>query len=211
MFGYEGLGCTYWHMVAKLLVAVQENLVAAEAVGARETAALADHYYDIRAGLGFNKSPALYGAFPTDPYSHTPGHAGAQQPGMTGQVKEEILTRLGELGVQIADGKLAFRPSFLRAEEFTTAPAVFRFTRPDGSEATRVVPSGALGFTVCGTPIVYRLTPADPCIRIHDARGRLRLLPGSILDAASSAAVFARQGEIALLQVELGASFRPRP
>ncbi|MGR5470078.1 hypothetical protein ACPV51_22915, partial [Vibrio astriarenae] len=25
MFGYEGLGCIYWHMVSKLLLAVQEN------------------------------------------------------------------------------------------------------------------------------------------------------------------------------------------
>ena len=32
-----------------------------------------------------------------DPYSHTPGGAGAKQPGMTGQVKEEVITRLGEL------------------------------------------------------------------------------------------------------------------
>ncbi len=39
----------------------------------------------------------MYGAIPTDPYSHTPGFAGAQQPGMTGPVKEDIC-RLGELG-----------------------------------------------------------------------------------------------------------------
>ena len=94
MFGYEGLGCIYWHMVAKLLLAVQENLFAAEAAGDPPAARLAALYYDVRAGLGFNKTPAVYGAFPTDPYSHTPGHSGAQQPGMTGQVKEEILTRL---------------------------------------------------------------------------------------------------------------------
>ncbi|CAN0044150.1 unnamed protein product, partial [Discosporangium mesarthrocarpum] len=43
-------------------------------------------------------------AFPTDPYSHTNRH-GAQQPGMTGQVKEEIVTRFGELGVRIEGGQ----------------------------------------------------------------------------------------------------------
>ena len=59
-----------------------------------------DHYFEINAGIGAHKSPELYGAFPTDPYSHTPGGKGAQQPGMTGQVKEDILCRFGELGVQ---------------------------------------------------------------------------------------------------------------
>ncbi|MEZ4646669.1 MAG: hypothetical protein R3E31_28750 [Chloroflexota bacterium] len=79
------------------------------------TTALAAAYYDIRAGLGFNKSPAEYGAFPTDPYSHTPAGRGAQQPGMTGQVKEEILTRWGELGVFVQDGVLHFAPTLLRS------------------------------------------------------------------------------------------------
>ena len=34
MFGFEGLGCVYWHMVSKLLLAVQENFFAAQAQGA---------------------------------------------------------------------------------------------------------------------------------------------------------------------------------
>ena len=46
----------------------------------------------------------LYGAFPTDPYSHTPAGKGAQQPGMTGQVKEDVISRFGELGVEVKNG-----------------------------------------------------------------------------------------------------------
>ncbi|MBP2681537.1 MAG: hypothetical protein H6Q78_1400, partial [Candidatus Krumholzibacteriota bacterium] len=112
MYGYEGIGCVYWHMVAKLLLAVQEIALRAadENPGGEDFQALAKLYYLIRHGLGFEKAVADYGAFPTDPYSHTPRHAGAQQPGMTGQVKEEILTRFGELGVRIEDGVVAFRP-----------------------------------------------------------------------------------------------------
>ena len=96
-------GSIYWHMVSKLLLAAQECYRQAVETGAQPavTAALAAAYYDIRQGLGFNKSPADYGAFPTDPYSHTPMGGGARQPGMTGQVKEEILTRFGELGVSV--------------------------------------------------------------------------------------------------------------
>ena len=70
------------------------------------------------AGIGVHKSPSLYGAFPTDPYSHTPGGKGAQQPGMTGQVKEDILSRIGELGAIVSKGVLSFSPGLLRGREF---------------------------------------------------------------------------------------------
>ena len=107
-FMFEGLGSIYWHMVAKLAVAVQSDASVAPidpAAGGR----LADIYHDIRDGLGFRKDARLQGAFPTDPYSHTPRHLGAQQPGMTGQVKEQVLTRFGELGVEVLDGPRPLR------------------------------------------------------------------------------------------------------
>ena len=79
---------------------------------------LFDHFYEINAGIGAHKSPKLYGAFPTDPYSHTPAGRGAQQPGMTGQVKEDILCRFGELGYYVKKGCLGFYPDILNLEEF---------------------------------------------------------------------------------------------
>ena len=36
MFGYEGLGCVYWHMISKLLLVVQENFFVALTKGADE-------------------------------------------------------------------------------------------------------------------------------------------------------------------------------
>ncbi|HAO79133.1 MAG TPA: hypothetical protein DCQ92_09190, partial [Verrucomicrobia subdivision 3 bacterium] len=88
-FGYEGLGCIYWHMVSKLLLAVQETFFRALDSGVSQPMLrkLAESYYDIRSGIGDCKSPGEYGAFPMDPYSHTPAQAGARQPGLTGQVK----------------------------------------------------------------------------------------------------------------------------
>jgi hypothetical protein len=208
MFGYEGLGCIYWHMVAKLLLAVQENLHAAEAAGAPQSARLAALYYDVRAGLGFNKSPASYGAFPTDPYSHTPGHSGAQQPGMTGQVKEEILTRLGELGVTIAGGCVAFTPTLLRASEFTATGTEFRHVSREGQPVTLALPAGSLAFTFCGTPVIYRLG-GTAGISIHGTTTGPAQQAGLKLDAATSARLFARDGSIARLEVQLGSAFKP--
>ena len=60
--------------------------------------------------------------------------AGVQQPGMTGQVKEDIISRWFELGVSVRDGQITFAPTMLRDEDFK---------------------DGELRFTYCGTEIVY--------------------------------------------------------
>lgn len=143
MFAYEGLGCIYWHMVAKLLLAVQERVFEASDAGAPELEALVAHYRRVRDGLGYRRSAAEYGAFPADPYSHTAGEGGAQQPGMTGQVKEEILTRWGELGLRFEHGQIRFDPVLLDVNEvpregalsFTLARVPHRIRR---GAATRV-------------------------------------------------------------------------
>ena len=111
-FGYEGLGCIYWHQVSKLLLAVRERCDEAP------DPELERVYDDVRLGLGTHKSPGVYGAFPTDPYSHTPSFAGAQQPGMTGQVKEDWLARMAELGVSVREGCLHLGPSRAAAIAF---------------------------------------------------------------------------------------------
>jgi hypothetical protein len=143
MFAYEGLGCIYWHMVAKLLLAVQERVFEASDANAPELPALVAHYRRVRDGIGYRKSAAEYGAFPADPYSHTAADGGAQQPGMTGQVKEEILTRWGELGLRFEGGAIRFDPVLLDIDEvphegalaFTLARMPYRIRR---GAATRV-------------------------------------------------------------------------
>jgi len=119
-YAFEGLGSIYWHMVSKLVLAVQETCLWAINQNAdKETInRLIAHYYDVNEGIGVHKSPQVYGAFPIIPYSHTPLHKGAQQPGMTGQVKEDILVRMGELGVKMKEGKLVFQPELLHKNEF---------------------------------------------------------------------------------------------
>ena len=209
MFGFEGLGCIYWHMVAKLLLAVQENLLAAQSAGAKETSRLIELYYEVRAGLGFNKTPGEYGAFPTDPYSHTPGHSGAQQPGMTGQVKEEILTRLGELGLSVNQGCITFAPTLLRAGEFTVGETLFHYFGAEGKEARLTLPAGALAFTFCGIPVVYRRSDRPARIALHAASSPVQFVSGRTLDAETSARWFDRDNSIVRVEVDLGPDYRP--
>jgi hypothetical protein len=203
MYGYEGLGCIYWHMVAKLLLATQEVLLRAGQEGARAPlqADLAAMYFRIRAGLGYEKSVSEYGAFPADPYSHTPPDGGARQPGMTGQVKEEILTRFGELGVRVQDGVIHFRPVLLRADEFLEAPAVFRCFDDQGLAHEWDLPAGSLAFTYCQVPVVYRRLDGPARITVRYTDGTSLEQAGDALDARAGADVLARNGRVRQLEI----------
>jgi hypothetical protein len=206
MFGFEGLGCIYWHMVSKLLLAVQEVYFAAhgKTVASGSLVRLGTLYYRIRDGLGFNKTPAGYGAFPTDPYSHTPGHGGASQPGMTGQVKEEVLTRFGELGVRVAAGTVRFEPALLRPREFRVADGTFRYLDVDGAWQDLDVPGGTLAFTWCQVPVVYRLgeRPSHALTLFLDD-GQERRLQDAALAAEDSSSLFRRDGRIRRIEVAI--------
>jgi hypothetical protein len=206
MFAYEGLGSIYWHMVAKLLLAVQEVLQHAVHTGATAAtcARLDAHYEAIRDGLGFRKSAHAYGAFPTDPYSHSPAHAGAQQPGMTGQVKEEILTRRGELGVEVDAGRLSFNLVHRLIEaEFTHAPGSYAYVDSSGQPAELPLPAGCLAYTLCQTPVVCHrpVAGAQAAIRIHWADGRSETVAGNSLTAGQSHSIFSRAGRVRWLEV----------
>ena len=200
-FGYEGLGSVYWHMVSKLALAAQETYWRAADAGAdAETSRqLAQAYYDVRAGLGVGKTPYEFGAFPADAYSHTPGGGKARQPGMTGQVKEDVLCRWGELGVRVRDGRISFQPSLLRADELTTEPTTFRYVGLDGAEQAIHLEPGQLAFTYCGVPVVYRRAERL-AVRVTGADGEARQSDG-VLSRETSAQVFERTGAVARIDV----------
>ncbi|KQY23082.1 hypothetical protein ASD16_10885 [Cellulomonas sp. Root485] len=209
-FAYEGLGSIYWHMVAKLLLAVQENHERAVAEGsdADVVTGLAEAYEDIRLGLGYCKTPDVYGAFPVDPYSHTPAGKGARQPGMTGQVKEEILTRLGELGLRVEGGRVVVRPGLLRAGEWTTTPTTFTYHDVTQQEHRVALPAGSLAFTFCQVPVVYRRADgpgATPTVVAHLSDGSSVCGVDGTLDADVSARLFRRTGDVVRVDVEVPA------
>ena len=179
-YKYEGLGCIYWHMVSKLLLAVGEIIETAGADSA-DLVRLKAHYEAIQEGIGAHKSPAEYGSFPFDPYSHTPVHAGCQQPGMTGQVKEDIISRFRELGLRVADGALHIEPVLLREDEFQ---------------------NGALRFTYCAVPFTYRKS-SNRQIALRLSSGETVALPDNCIPAEWAAHLFARDGVVAEVEVEV--------
>ncbi len=203
-FAYEGLGSIYWHMVSKLLLAVQENYLTALNVGesSENLKDIYESYYDVRKGIGFNKSPDVYGAFPTDPYSHTPYGQGAKQPGMTGQVKEEILTRLAELGLFVEKGELVFDFVLTRDEEWLEQPTSFSYVDVKGDEQTINLSAKSFAYTFCQVPIVCVRSGEDR-IKVSFTDGKVESVAGKRLEAKYAQHIFKRDGFIEGLDINL--------
>jgi hypothetical protein len=199
-FAYEGLGSIYWHMVSKLLLAVQETILRTRAEAS--TPALMEKYVDIRKGLSFNKAPDMYGAFPTDPYSHTPKGQGAKQPGMTGMVKEEILTRQMELGFSIQNGTIVFDFLLLDKQEFLAAPTTHTYWNVSGKQEQIECPTGSIVYSICQVPIILQIAD-EAHITLHFSDGGAQKVNGYVLDAVNSRRIFQRDGLIHHLTVSL--------
>jgi hypothetical protein len=202
-YSYEGLGSIYWHMVSKLLLAVEEVLSDAvrQAGSGDVVARLREIYFDIRKGLGTGKSPAEYGAFPTDPYSHTPSHSGAQQPGMTGQVKEDIITRFRELALVVEHGKISFEPSLIPKGEFLRRPAVFRYFDVHNQDKCLNLGRNQMGYTFCQVPVILEKSRRNS-VCLHAGEG-IRRIEGLEIDPDASRSIFERMGRIHRIEVQL--------
>jgi len=182
-YKYEGLGCIYWHMVSKLLLAIGECIQKATLEKADDLILLElkQHYEAVKQGIGAHKDPKDYGSFPFDPYSHTPTMAGVQQPGMTGQVKEDIISRFFELGVDIENGQLSIQPSLLKKSEFIH------------SADSKTTPH--LTFTYCNVPFVYLLDGTKGIDLIY-RDGVFEQSNGYVLSISQSKYIFDRDNRI---------------
>jgi hypothetical protein len=181
-YKYEGLGSIYWHMVSKLLLAVAENIqrFIHEGLPIGKTDRLIALYREIREGIGVHKNPAAYGAIPTDPYSHTPSMLGAQQPGMTGQVKEDIISRWFELGLEIRGGKILIHQEIISNSHFKM--------------------QDELSFTFCGTPFRLRKGTSSG-ITLLLANGAKITSSVLQIEAGYSQEIFARTGKVKMVNV----------
>ena len=105
---------------------------------------------------------------------------------MTGQVKEEVLTRWGELGVDIQNGCACFNPKILKKSEFFD--------------------DGQLHFTWCNTKITYKLVQnAAETLKIS-VNGTSRdydVKQGAFLTEEETAELFSRNGKLCKIEVEI--------
>jgi hypothetical protein len=123
---------------------------------------------------------------------------------MTGQVKEEILTRFGELGLRVNGGAVRFEPALLRAREFLTQAQSFRFLDVDNQWQELTVPESGLAFTWCQVPCVYRLDDSTgPAVTVVHDDGNQQTITGLDLPAGTSSELFLRSGRIRRIEVAL--------
>lgn len=192
-FAYEGLGSIYWHMVSKLLLAVSEIVLSCKNLDLAQE--VLKKYRDIQSGLGYKKTPEEFGAFPSDPYSHTPKGQGARQPGMTGLVKEEIIARQGELGLIVDGGCITFNPLMIDENELLTETMNFEYIDMMGDEKKIALPEGWLAYTFCQTPILMHAGDSNK-LEVHYNDGKILQVLGCRLEEEISRHIFQRDGEI---------------
>jgi len=198
MFAYEGIGSIYWHMVSKLLLAVQEIYFKSVKYNEDKNIikTLGEYYYKVRGGLSADKTAKEYGAFPFDAYSHTPYQSGAKQPGMTGQVKEEIITRMGELGCFIEDGCLVFNPFLLRKSEFLDHKREFIYFNILNQKLKKYIKENQLCYTYCQIPITYSISDNNFSIQIISTDEDVINLKSNKISKNISNSIFSRDDTI---------------
>ena len=123
---------------------------------------------------------------------------------MTGQVKEEVLTRFGELGIRVENGQVRFDPSLLRKREFTAGARKFAYVDVDDADQVLDIPEHGIAFTWCQVPIIYTLgDSAEIVLSFED--GSSESLDSLSLTAAQSAEIFSRSGRIRRIEASLPA------
>ena len=121
---------------------------------------------------------------------------------MTGQVKEEILTRMVEVGVRFRDGGVNFDPVTLSRRERLAAASVMRVLGFDGAWRDVSIPAGGYGFTLAQVPVV--VTVAERAgLTVHRADGSRVEVAGLTLEPALTQQWMARQGEVVQVDVRL--------
>ncbi len=179
MYKFEGIGCVYWHQNAKLTLAVLEVAQRASALKG-DVSKVYDTYRKLTNGFVFRKPSHICNAIPIEPYSHTSFNKKSEQPGMTGQVKESILMRRGELGVIVEDGAIKFNTAFVNPSEYQK--------------------SGKLSFSVCAVPVIYTKT-GETSLVLELTDGTVLTQENTILSKEMSEHIFYRDGAVKCIKV----------
>jgi hypothetical protein len=183
---------------------VQETFYEAQKSNASEMELLSlrKFYYEMKDGIGVEKTPDNYGAFPTDPYSHTPSFSGVQQPGMTGQVKEDVISRFGELGVIVANGEICFNPGIVDINEFLTSKDSFEYYDVNENKLSIDLRLYSLAFTYCQVPVVFIKSSANKIVIYNNDNNTIEV--NSLkLNQQISEDIFNRTGNITKIEVFL--------
>jgi len=119
---------------------------------------------------------------------------------MTGQVKEDFISRFGEMGVLVRNGKIEFNTGLLDKDEFLTKSQVFYYYDVNGKQQTLMLNPGMLAFTICQVPIIY-ITADKQKIVVTKKEGLEEEIDGLAIGTSLSRTIFRREDNIKKIQV----------
>ena len=114
---------------------------------------------------------------------------------MTGQVKEDIIARMVELGVETSNGQISFSNGIFNENEYLTKRVNFEHINPKGHKSIIELKKGSLAFTICQTPVVYQRSRKS-LIEIIYSSGETEKITGLLLPQNISKRIFERDGAI---------------
>ena len=125
---------------------------------------------------------------------------------MTCQVKEDVITRFGELGVFVKHGKLYFNPCLLRKEEFLFNETSFEYLSLFRGTQSVIIQPNSLAFTYCQVPIIYHISDKD-CLVIIFKDCTSYKIDALTIDHKTSEKIFKRTGDVVQIKAHVNSSY----
>lgn len=114
----------------------------------------------------------------------------------------DILSRFGELGVFVKDGKLLFNPCLLRKNEFLSESKSFNYVDVNFKSKTIDLKSNSICFTYCQIPVIYKISNQRSIeVLLNDEKHKN--FESLTIDKETSKLIFERTGEIMQIIVNI--------
>ena len=114
---------------------------------------------------------------------------------MTGQVKEDFLSRMAELGVHVEAGRLHLGPTRSSSLHFLETAEMFHYRDGVGEEQELELEPGTLAFTCFQVPVVLH-RGGEPRVVLTTRDGKERETAGFVLGRDESADLFERRSDV---------------
>ena len=124
---------------------------------------------------------------------------------MTGQVKEDILSRFGELGIVFEEAKLKFKPHLLRKTEFIKNADDVSYVDVNRNNQHLKLEENELFFTICQVPVIYKKSNTNK-IEIKMINSDMKTFDSLELSLETSIEVFKRTGQVKFIKVHVDES-----
>jgi len=123
---------------------------------------------------------------------------------LTGQVKEDVISRISELGLVIRNGEIVFDAALINTEEILDKKQLFEYYSIDGENRQISLDKNQLVYTFCQVPVIYTFSDEEK-ISVYFKNGKADKIQGNTINEKISTMIFSRSGEVKSVEVTLKA------